>query len=92
MSRAIISDLGSLAILRMKKLVVTQGVSPGNYLLKGYCCFTDNFHTSLHLAKAFLKQNTYLTGTIGHNRKVIPPEAKEAIIRKANYMVYNIIL
>jgi hypothetical protein len=66
----------------MKKLVVTQVVSPDNYLLKGYYLFTVNFYKSLSLAKAILKQITYLTRTIRHNRKEIPPKAKKAIAEK----------
>lgn len=49
-----------------------------NYLEKGYHLFTDNFYTSLHLAKSLLKRKTYLTGTIHQNMKEIPAEAKKA--------------
>ncbi|XP_053994155.1 piggyBac transposable element-derived protein 4-like [Hylaeus volcanicus] len=72
--------------------VVQKLFSIGNYLHKGYHLFTDNFYTSLHLAKALLKQNTYLIGTIRRNRKEIPPEAKKAIVGEAKYMAHENIL
>lgn len=59
-------------------VVVEKLLKLGNYLNKGYHLFTDNFFTSIHLAKAFLEKNTYLTGTVRRNRKYIPNEAKFA--------------
>lgn len=72
--------------------VAQKLLSIGNYLHKGYHLFTDNFYTSLRLAKALLKQNTYLTGTIRRNRKEIPPEAKKAIVGEAKYMAHENVL
>ncbi|KAI4481552.1 hypothetical protein M0802_013949 [Mischocyttarus mexicanus] len=72
--------------------VVQKLLSIGNYLNKGYHLFTDNFYTSLRLAKSLLKQNTYLTGTIRRNRKEIPPEAKKATVGEAKYLAHKDIL
>lgn len=72
--------------------VVQKLLSTGNYLNKGYHLFTDNFNTSLHLAKALLEQNTYITGTIRRNRKVIPPEDKKAIVGEAKYLAHENVL
>jgi hypothetical protein len=72
--------------------VAQKLLSTGNYLHKGYHLFTDNFYLSLHLAKALLKENTYLTGTIRRNRKEIPPEAKKAIVGEAEYMAHENVL
>lgn len=72
--------------------VVEKLLLMGNYLNKGYHLFTDNFFTSLHLAKSLLKQNTYLTGTIRRNRKEIPPEAKKATVGEAKYLAHKDIL
>lgn len=72
--------------------VVMKLLSVGNYLHKGYHLFTDNFYTSLHLAKSLLKRNTYLTGTIRRNRKEIPAEAKKAEVGVAKYFANQNIL
>ena len=73
-------------------VVVQKLLSIGNYLNKGYHVFTDNFYTSLRLAKALLQQNTYLTGTIQLNRKEIPPEAKKANVGEAKYLGHKNVL
>lgn len=72
--------------------VLQKLLSIGNYLNKGYHLFTDNFYTSLRLAKALLEQNTYITGTIRRNRKEIPPEAKKAIVGEAKYLAHENVL
>ena len=73
-------------------MVAQKLLSTENYLHKDYHLFTDNFYTSLRLAKVLLKQNTYLTGTIRRNRNEIPPEAKKAIVREAKYMAHENVL
>jgi len=73
-------------------VVVQKLLSIGNYLNKGYHLFTDNFFTSLRLAKALLLENTYLTGTIRRNRKEIPPEAKKVNVGDAKYFEHENVL
>ncbi|KAL7647192.1 UNVERIFIED_CONTAM: hypothetical protein RMT77_002450 [Armadillidium vulgare] len=43
-----------------------------NYLMKGRTVCTDNYYTSISLAKALLKKKTHLLGTLRQNRKENP--------------------
>ena len=47
----------------------------GNYFNKGYHLFTGNFYNSIELAKTLMEKGTFITGTIRHNKKLIPKEA-----------------
>ncbi|XP_017795067.1 PREDICTED: piggyBac transposable element-derived protein 4-like [Habropoda laboriosa] len=73
-------------------VVVQQLLNLGNYLNKGFHVFTDNFFTSIQLAKVLLQKNTYITGTIRKNRKNVPKEAKFADVGKSKYFESNGIL
>lgn len=65
--------------------VVKKLLKLGNYLNKGYHLYTDNFYTSVHLAKWLLQNSTYITGTIRRNRKDLPQEAKSADVGEPNF-------
>lgn len=72
-------------------VVVQQLLNLGNYLNKGLHVFTDNFFTSIQLAKVLLQKNTYITGTIRKNRKNVPNQVKFAD-GKSKYFETNGIL
>ncbi|CAL7946858.1 unnamed protein product [Xylocopa violacea] len=57
--------------------VVMKLLTMGNYFLKGYHIFVDNFFTSIPLAKALYDLGTYITGTIRRNRKFLPKSLNE---------------
>ncbi|UYV81615.1 ZKSCAN1 [Cordylochernes scorpioides] len=61
---------------------------------KGYHLITDNFFTSINLAKDLLDSHTYLTGTIRTNRKGLPKTLKSAKlgVDESLYMVNNNLL
>lgn len=65
--------------------VVEKFMKVGNYLDKGYHLFTDNFFTSVSLAKALRLQTTYFTGTIRKNKREIPAEAKHTNVGESKY-------
>ncbi|KAI4476442.1 hypothetical protein M0804_013570 [Polistes exclamans] len=73
-------------------VVIEKLLALGNYMNKGYHLFIDNFFTSILLAKALLRKNTYLTGTIRRTRKHIPNEAKFAQVGQPKYFKSNKIL
>ena len=52
-------------------------LSPGNYFMKGYNVNTDNFFTSIPLAKHLHSVGTFITGTIRRNRKKLPDVLKK---------------
>ena len=49
---------------------------------KGYTLFTDNYYTSLPLAKYLLSHKTYLCGTVRGNRKGLPSEVTKAKLKR----------
>ncbi|UYV65705.1 hypothetical protein LAZ67_3005186 [Cordylochernes scorpioides] len=61
---------------------------------KGYHLITDNFFTSINLAKDLLDSHTYLTGTIRTNRKGLPKTLTSAKlgVDESLYMVNNNLL
>ncbi|UYV73898.1 ZKSCAN1 [Cordylochernes scorpioides] len=61
---------------------------------KGYHLITDNFFTSINLAKDLLDSHTYLTGTIRINRKGLPKTLTSAKlgVEESLYMVNNNLL
>ncbi|UYV70686.1 hypothetical protein LAZ67_8000264 [Cordylochernes scorpioides] len=61
---------------------------------KGYNLITDNFFTSINLAKDLLDSHTYLTGTIRTNRKGLPKTLTSAKlgVDESLYMVNNNLL
>ncbi|UYV60237.1 hypothetical protein LAZ67_1000515 [Cordylochernes scorpioides] len=61
---------------------------------KGYHLITDNFFTSINLAKDLLDSHTYLTGTIRTNRKGLPKTLTSAKlgVDDSLYMVNNNLL
>lgn len=48
--------------------VVNTLLKGANLLRKGHHVFTDNFFTSLNLARSLLQERTFLTGTLRRNR------------------------
>lgn len=64
----------------------------GNYLNKGYHLFTDNFYTSVELARSLYQKSTYLTGTIRRNRKLVPKEAKTVPVNEPKYFTNDPVL
>lgn len=73
-------------------LVVEKLLSMGNYLNKGYHLFTDNFYTSVELARFLYQKTTYLTGTIRRNRKLVPKEAKTVPVNEPKYFTNDPVL
>ncbi|UYV63933.1 hypothetical protein LAZ67_2006053 [Cordylochernes scorpioides] len=61
---------------------------------KGYHLITDNFFTSINLAKDLLDSHTFLTGTIRTNRKGLPKTLTSAKlgVDESLYMVNNNLL
>ncbi|TRY76094.1 hypothetical protein DNTS_033980 [Danionella cerebrum] len=60
---------------RLGDSVVLKMVEP--YLGKGRNITTDNFFTSLELAKALQAKKTSLVGTVNNTRRELPPRVKE---------------
>lgn len=52
------------------------------YLEKGRTVVTDNFYTSVPLAKQLLKKKTHLVGTLRKNRRYLPKEVITKKIKK----------
>lgn len=48
----------------------------------GRTLFTDNFYTSIPLAYKLLQRQTHLVGTLRMNRLYVPPEIKNAALKK----------
>ena len=49
---------------------------------KGHTLYTDNFYTSMALAKYLLEKNTYICGTLRANRRNLPKMAMNAQLKK----------
>ena len=49
---------------------------------KGHVLFTDNFYTSVPLAKKLLKRKTHLCGTLRRNRKYLPQSVVSKPLKK----------
>lgn len=76
----------------LRYVVVEKLLSMGNFLNKGYHLFTDNFFTSVELARSLYQQATYLTGTIHRNRKLVPKEAKTDPVNESKYFTNDPVL
>ena len=59
--------------------VVKRLLKESRLLNKGYRVYTDNFYTKPRLADDLLKQKTILTGTVRHNSKKVPEQAKKKL-------------
>jgi hypothetical protein len=57
------------------EFVVKKLIEP--YANKGYCITTDNFFSSLKLARALLQIQTTFIGTVKKNKKELPPAVKQ---------------
>ncbi|XP_052745804.1 piggyBac transposable element-derived protein 4-like [Bicyclus anynana] len=55
-------------------------------LNKGYTLYTDNWYTSIALARALLKNETHLVGTIRKNRRHLPKKVVSAKLKKGEYI------
>ncbi|KAL3062048.1 hypothetical protein OYC64_010047 [Pagothenia borchgrevinki] len=67
-------DASRPATQRLGENVVLRLVEP--FVGKGRNVTTDNFFTSLPLAKALLSKNTSLVGTIKRNKRELPPSVQ----------------
>ncbi|UYV82150.1 hypothetical protein LAZ67_21001138 [Cordylochernes scorpioides] len=82
-------------IIKSLSYDVPMNLLQGSSLLgKGYHLITDNFFTSINLAKDLLDSHTYLTGTIRTNRKGLPKTLTSAKlgVDESLYMVNNNLL
>lgn len=55
-------------------------------LNKGHTLYTDNWYTSIDLARNLLKNETHLVGTIRKNRKHIPKEVTTAKLKRGEHI------
>ena len=68
--------------------VVVKLLEMGNYLRKGHHIFTDNFFTSMALAKELWNMHTYLTGTVRQNSRGLPRAIKTKL-RPTEYSFFR---
>lgn len=55
-------------------------------LNKGHTLYTDNWYTSIDLARDLLKNETHLVGTIRKNRRHIPKVVTDAKLKRGEYI------
>lgn len=55
-------------------------------LNKGHCLYTDNWYTSVDLARELLKNETHLIGTLRKNRKHFPKVVVSTKLRKGQFI------
>lgn len=55
-------------------------------LNKGHTLYTDNWYTSIDLARNLLENETHLVGTIRKNRRNIPKEVANAKLKTGEYI------
>lgn len=58
----------------------------GDLLNKGHTLFTDNWYTSVGLARELLKNETHLVGTLRKNRKHFPKIVVSTKLKKGQYV------
>jgi len=58
-------------------------------LRKGYHVVMDNFFTSPELFEILLQYNTHAYGTIRSNRRLLPNDIRQEILRKGNSLAYE---
>ncbi|XP_045765134.1 piggyBac transposable element-derived protein 4-like [Maniola jurtina] len=57
----------------------------GDLLNKGHTLYTDNWYTSVDLARQLIDQETHLVGTIRKNRRQLPKDVVTAKLRKGDF-------
>ncbi|XP_068085866.1 piggyBac transposable element-derived protein 4-like, partial [Anabrus simplex] len=70
-------DRNEIRINGLAYTVVTKLMSLGNYFMKGFHVYADNYFTSIPLAKHLYSLGTFITGTIRRNRKGLPDAVKK---------------
>ncbi|XP_022197351.1 piggyBac transposable element-derived protein 4-like [Nilaparvata lugens] len=56
----------------------------GDYLNEGHTVVTDNYYTSVPLARELIKQKTHLIGTLRKNRKYLPHSVVKSKLNKGD--------
>ena len=69
-------DEGSLITERIPATLMQNCMNKGHHL------FIDNYYTSVSLVDYFIRNGTYITGTIRENRKNFPGELKQVVLSK----------
>jgi len=54
---------------------------------KGHTLCTDNWYTSIELAKKLIAENTHLIGTMRSNRRGIPKDLVATKLKRNEYIV-----